>query len=88
MGINLQDAYLLQVKKNRELVTIYLVNGIQLRGAVKGFDNFTVFIENHDGKIQLVYKHAITTVQTVKSSMSDFIAGQLNKEATAHSKES
>lgn len=59
--INLQDSFLNQVRKENVPVIIYLVNGFQLRGAVKGFDNFTVIIEN-DGKQQLVYKHAISTV--------------------------
>jgi host factor-I protein len=59
--INLQDSFLNQVRKENMPVVIYLVNGFQLRGAVKGFDNFTVIIEN-DGKQQLVYKHAISTI--------------------------
>ncbi|MEG6586442.1 RNA chaperone Hfq [Dendrosporobacter sp. 1207_IL3150] len=59
--INLQDSFLNQVRKENVPVIIYLVNGFQLRGAVKGFDNFTVIIEN-DGKQQLVYKHAISTI--------------------------
>jgi host factor-I protein len=59
--INLQDSFLNQVRKENVPVIIYLVNGFQLRGAVKGFDNFTVIMEN-DGKQQLVYKHAISTI--------------------------
>lgn len=59
--INLQDSFLNQVRKENVPVIIYLVNGFQLRGSVKGFDNFTVIIEN-EGKQQLVYKHAISTV--------------------------
>lgn len=59
--INLQDSFLNQVRKENLPVIIYLVNGFQLRGSVKGFDNFTVIIEN-DGKQQLVYKHAISTI--------------------------
>ena len=59
--INLQDSFLNQVRKENVSVVIYLVNGFQLRGSVKGFDNFTVIIEN-DGKQQLVYKHAISTI--------------------------
>jgi host factor-I protein len=57
----LQDSFLNQVRKENVPVVIYLVNGYQLRGAVKGFDNFTVIIE-HEGKQQLVYKHAISTI--------------------------
>lgn len=59
--INLQDSFLNQVRKENIPVIIYLVNGFQLRGAVKGFDNFTVIMEN-EGKQQLVYKHAISTI--------------------------
>ncbi|MDF2564248.1 MAG: hfq [Massilibacillus sp.] len=63
--INLQDSFLNQVRKENVAVIIYLVNGFQLRGAVKGFDNFTVIIEN-DSKQQLVYKHAISTITPFK----------------------
>ncbi|MDU2066124.1 MAG: RNA chaperone Hfq [Sporomusaceae bacterium] len=59
--INLQDSFLNQVRKENVPVIIYLVNGFQLRGSVRGFDNFTVIIEN-EGKQQLVYKHAISTI--------------------------
>ena len=60
-GMNLQDYFLNQVRKENVHVTIYLVNGFQLKGLVAGFDNFTVIIEN-EGKQQLVYKHAISTI--------------------------
>lgn len=63
--INLQDAFLNQVRKEKALVTIYLVNGFQIKGLVKGFDNFTVIVEM-DGRQQLVYKHAISTVAPLK----------------------
>ena len=46
------------------LVVIYLVNGFQIRGLVRGFDNFTIIIEN-DGKQQLVYKHAVSTISPI-----------------------
>ena len=51
--INLQDSFLNHVRKENLAVTIYLVNGFQLRGLVRGFDNFTIIIEN-DGKQQSV----------------------------------
>ena len=59
--INLQDNFLNHVRKENLAVVIYLVNGFQIRGLVKGFDNFTVIIEN-EGKQQMVYKHAISTI--------------------------
>jgi host factor-I protein len=63
-SINLQDSFLNHVRKENLAVTIYLVNGFQLRGLVRGFDNFTIIIEN-DGKQQLVYKHAVSTISPV-----------------------
>jgi len=63
--INLQDAFLNQVRKENLPVTIYLVNGFQLKGNVKGFDNFTVILD-FDGKQQLVYKHAISTISPLR----------------------
>lgn len=64
--MNLQDAFLNQVRKERIPVTIFLVNGFQIKGIVKGFDNFTVIVEMEQ-KQQLVYKHAISTVAPFKS---------------------
>jgi len=72
--LNLQDAFLNQVRKDKMPVTIYLVNGFQIKGIVKGFDNFTVVVEL-DQKQQLVYKHAISTVAPLRS------LGMLNLEA-------
>lgn len=65
-NINLQDVFLNQVRKEHIPVTIYLTNGFQLRGMVKGFDNFTVVVDS-EGKQQLVYKHAISTVSPMKA---------------------
>ncbi len=60
-NLNLQDVFLNQARKDRMSITIYLVNGFQFRGVVKGFDNYTVILES-EGKQQLVYKHAISTI--------------------------
>ena len=65
-SINLQDSFLNQVRKENVMVNIYLVNGFQFKGHVKGFDNFTVILEN-DFKQQLVYKHAISTIAPVQN---------------------
>jgi len=59
--INLQDTFLNQLRKEGQSITLFLINGFQLRGVVKGFDNFTVVMEC-DGKQQMVYKHAISTI--------------------------
>ena len=59
--INLQDLFLNQVRKEKNEVVMFLTNGFQLKGYVKGFDNFIVLLEI-DGKQQMIYKHAISTV--------------------------
>lgn len=59
--INLQDIFLNQARKEKILVTIFLTNGFQFKGTVRGFDNFVVVIDC-EGKQQLVYKHAISTI--------------------------
>ncbi len=58
---NLQDIFLNGARKGRIPVTIYLANGFQLRGFVKGFDSFTVVLDC-DGKQMMIYKHAISTI--------------------------
>ena len=63
--LNLQDNFLNKVRKENAVVTVYLVNGFQIRGLVIGFDNFTVIIES-EGKEQLIYKHAISTIAPVE----------------------
>ncbi len=63
--LNLQDVFLNQIRKEKIMATIYLINGFQLRGFVKGFDSFTVIVEN-EGRQSLVYKNAISTITPVK----------------------
>ncbi len=65
-NIALQDAFLNALRKDRIPVTIYLVNGFQYRGIIKGFDNFTIFLEN-DGRQNMIYKHAVSSVNPVRT---------------------
>ena len=58
---NLQDAFLNQVRKDKLSLTVFLMNGFQLHGIVRAFDGFTVLLDS-DGKQQLIYKHAISTI--------------------------
>ena len=66
MSVNIQDQFLNKLRKDNVHVTVYLLNGFQLRGYVKGFDNFTVLFET-DGKQQMIYKHAISTFAPQKN---------------------
>jgi len=76
--INLQDVFLNQVRKEHVAVTIYLTNGFQLKGMVRGFDNFTVILES-EGKQQMVYKHAISTISPMKP-INILISNESNPE--------
>ena len=58
---NIQDFLLNQARKDKQLITIYLSNGVPLKGKVLSFDNYTIIIEN-EGKQSMIYKHAITTI--------------------------
>lgn len=58
---NLQDLFLNSVRKNKNPLTIFLINGVKLTGVVTSFDNFCVLLRR-DGHSQLVYKHAISTI--------------------------
>ena len=63
---NLQDTFLNQLRKNNIFVTVFLLNGFQLKGNVKSYDNFTVLLVDADGKQHLIYKHAISTFAPTK----------------------
>lgn len=63
--INLQDVFLNQARKEHIPVTIYITNGFQFKGIVKGFDNYTVILDS-DGRQNLIYKHAISTITPLK----------------------
>ncbi|MBR0310910.1 MAG: RNA chaperone Hfq [Oscillospiraceae bacterium] len=58
---NLQDAFLTLARRQDVPLTVFLVNGFQMRGVVRGFDPFTVVLES-EGRQQLIYKHAISTI--------------------------
>jgi host factor-I protein len=64
--VNLQDAILNEVRKDRIPVTLFLMNGFQLRGIITGFDSFVVVLVT-DGKQQMIYKHAISTLAPMKT---------------------
>ena len=63
--MHLQDSILKEVIRDRVPVTMFLMNGFQLRGFVTGFDSFVVVLVS-DGKQQMIYKHAISTLAPIK----------------------
>ena len=63
--MNLQDAILREVRRDKVPVTLFLMNGFQLRGTITGFDSFVVVLVS-DGKQQMIYKHAISTLAPIR----------------------
>ena len=58
---NLQDAFLNQLRRERTNITVFLVNAFQMHGVIRAYDGFTVVLDS-DGRQQLIYKHAISTI--------------------------
>ena len=65
-NLNLQDVFLNQVRKERIPITIFITNGFQFKGVVKGFDNYTVILDS-ENKQNLIYKHAISTISPLRA---------------------
>ena len=63
--VNLQEAILKEVRRDHVPVTLFLMNGFQLRGVITGYDSFVVVLVS-DGKQQMIYKHAISTLAPMK----------------------
>ena len=58
---NYQDQFLNQARHDRTPLTVFLMNGFQMRGIVTGFDPFVILLQS-DGKQQMIYKHAVSTM--------------------------
>ncbi len=58
---NFQDAFLSAIKREKLSVVVFLMNGFQMKGVVRGFDSFVVMLDS-EGKQQMIYKHAISTI--------------------------
>lgn len=63
---NLQDVFLASLRRNETPVTVFMMNGFQMRGVITGFDSFTVVL-TADGKQNLIYKHAISTISPIRA---------------------
>jgi host factor-I protein len=79
-GINLQDNFLNQVRKEKVLVTVHLLNGTKISGHIKGFDNFIIFMKNDTQ--HLVYKHSVAMIVPQKNLRTfDLHEGEDRREA-------
>src|ERR671923_2082496 len=66
---NIQDSFLNNARKEKSVITIYLLSGVKLSGRIKSFDKYSLVLETNNQE-QLIFKHAISTVVTQKTSHS------------------
>jgi host factor-I protein len=78
---NIQDAFLNNARKDKSVVTLYLLSGVKLSGRIKSFDKYSLVMETNNQE-QLIFKHAISTVVTQKTSHS--YASSSSAQAAAH----
>ncbi len=85
--LNLQDTFLNQARKENIGVTIYLVNSVQLRGNVRGFDAYTILLDSPGKATQLIYKHSVTSIVPMRPMANLYTeamreSGLMNQNAT------
>lgn len=78
---NIQDSFLNNARKDKIVLTIYLMSGVKLSGRIKSFDKYSLVLETNNQE-QLIFKHAISTVVTQKTSHS--YSGASNSPAVSH----
>src|SRR5437867_4901594 len=80
---NIQDSFLNNARKDKIVITIYLVSGVKLSGRIKSFDKYSLVLETNNQE-QLIFKHAVSTVVTVKSSHSYSAAPSAQAQTATH----
>jgi host factor-I protein len=81
---NIQDSFLNNARKDKIVLTIYLMSGVKLSGRIKSFDKYSLVLETNNQE-QLIFKHAISTVVTLKSSHSYSSSSQQNVQSSSAS---
>ena len=70
---NIQDAFLNNARKDKTAVTIYLISGVKLSGRIRSFDKYSLILETNNQE-QLIFKHAISTVVTMRAVQASGVA--------------
>ena len=82
---NMQDAFLNTVRREKDTVTLYLMNGAKLSGRIKSFDKYSVLMESGAHE-QLIFKHAISTIQHSRRAAGDSRPQQTQDQPTPHAR--
>lgn len=80
---NLQDNFLNAARKQRQEVSIFLINGIKMMGYIQSFDNYVILMSSSNKGTQLVYKHAVSTIQPSANFRFDPMQPDGNQENAA-----
>src|SRR5882672_10242332 len=80
---NIQDSFLNNARKEKSVITIYLLSGVKLSGRIKSFDKYSLVLETNNQE-QLIFKHAVSTVVTLKSAHSYGAAPQAGQANATH----
>lgn len=79
---NIQDSFLNNARKEKSVITIYLLSGVKLSGRIKSFDKYSLVLETNNQE-QLIFKHAVSTVVTIKTSHSYTASSAATQAQTA-----
>ena len=79
---NIQDSFLNTARKDKSVITIYLLSGVKLTGRIRSFDKYSVVLETNNQE-QLIFKHAISTVVISRTAHSDRHDGSRAAEPSA-----
>jgi host factor-I protein len=79
---NIQDSFLNNARKDKIVLTIYLMSGVKLSGRIKSFDKYSLVLETNNQE-QLIFKHAISTVVTLKAAHSYAGSAQTSVSSSA-----
>src|SRR5580693_5950673 len=79
---NIQDSFLNNARKDKIVLTIYLMSGVKLSGRIKSFDKYSLVLETNNQE-QLIFKHAISTVVTQKMAHSYGASSQMAAQPSA-----
>lgn len=79
---NIQDSFLNNARKDKTVITLYLLSGVKLSGRIKSFDKYSLILETNNQE-QLIFKHAISTVVTMKAGHAYVGSSQAHSSAAA-----
>src|ERR1700694_5851166 len=79
---NIQDSFLNNARKEKSVITIYLLSGVKLSGRIKSFDKYSLVLETNSQE-QLIFKHAISTVVIARTTQHTGLSSGIHQTTAA-----